>query len=54
LSIGTDLMKTYNQRIIEILKDISVPPGTVIANTRKRVGEAVAHKPGLSNHYREG
>ncbi|MDR1618996.1 MAG: class II fructose-bisphosphate aldolase [Treponema sp.] len=54
LNIGTDLMKAYNQGIIETLKDVSAPPRTVMANARRRVEEVVAHKLGLLNHYREG
>jgi ketose-bisphosphate aldolase len=54
LNIGTDLMKAFNQGILNTLHDASVPPRTALGAARSRVEEVVKHKLSLLNHYRQG
>jgi ketose-bisphosphate aldolase len=53
LNIGTDLMKAFNQGLIETLHNVSVPPRTALTAARSRVEEVVRYKLSLLNHYRQ-
>ena len=53
LNIGTDLMKAFNQGLIETLHNVSVPPRTALTAARDRVEEVVRYKLNMLNRYRQ-